>query len=274
MSQDNPECIPRLGWQQGSILPGDMVIELKKNSEKELLKSVKQLDMLIIVSHDCDIANRSFEAEPMVELMLARFLPIQSKNASLFSGRNPRKFQFLCQSGQLYEISIHDRFSISRRLLLSNAPDIRKPAKDVIKQICLWLSKRYFRAAFPDSFNNRIKQGQEAIRNKLKKTGQQITAIYIAVIDEELQPHEVYEIDIRATMQCEAYKNPDLRREAQDTINLIASKLDQCEGIEVLDNSVVSEAEVSIDDLRILKRWDYDYLSYSIDTPAEIAPYT
>lgn len=275
MSQANPEFIAQLGWRQGCILPVDMVRNLQESSEKGLPRNINELDLLIVVSHDCDVTNSSFEAEPDAEFILARCVPIETKNASLFSGRNPRRFQFLVQSEQLYEISIHDRFLIPRQLLTHNAPDVeRKLIKDLVKQICLWLSKRYFRAAFPDSFNNRIKKAQDKIRPKLQKTGQEITAIYISVSDEELESDQVYEIDIRATMQCEAYENIDLRRRAQEIIDLIGSKLNECEGIEVLDSSIVSEAEVSIDDLRILKRWDYDYISYGADTPDEIAPYS
>lgn len=273
MSQANPESIALLGWRQGCILSRDMVTKLQENNEKKLPENISESDLLIVVTHDCNVVNRSFEAEPQVELLLARFLPIQNKNASLFWGRNPRRFQFLVQS-ELYEISVHDRFFIPRYTLLYNTPDTeRSLTQDITKQICLWLSKRNYRVAFPDSFNNRIKRVEDAIRSKLKKTGQEITAIYISVSDEELHPDEVYEIDIRATMQCAAYNNHSLRQETQGIIDFIASKLNTCIGIEVSDNSVVSEAEVSIDDLRFLKRWDYDFLSYSVDTPDEIAPY-
>ncbi|MEH1996979.1 hypothetical protein [Nostoc sp.] len=276
MSQVNPEFIAQSGWRQGSILPVDIVKKLQENSEIGFPKDINESDLFLVVSHDCDVTNTSFETEPDVEIKLARFVSVKDKDASLFWGRNPRKFQFFVELEQLYEISIHERFFISRHFLLYNRPDTKiNLAKDVIKQICLWLSKRYFRASFPDCFNNRItKKAQDGIRKSLKKTGEEITAIYISVCDEELQPHEVYEIDIKATIQPEAYENPSLRQNAQQITDLIASKLDECKGIEVLNNSVVSEAEVSIDDLRILKRWDYDFLSYSAETPDEIAPYS
>jgi len=273
MSQVNPELITQLGWRQGCILPVGMVRNLQEDSEKGLPKNIDESDLLIVVSHDCDIANSSFEAEPDVELKLARSVAIQNQNGALFWGRNPRKFQFLLQS-ELYEISVHDRFFIPRYLLSHNAPDTeRSPTKDITKQICLWLSKRYFRAAFPDSFNKRIEKAQKAIYNKLKKNSQELTAIYISVCDEELLPEQNYKILIRVTMLCEAYEDPELRQNVQKIVDLMETKLNECAGIEVLDCSLVSEAQVSIDDLRFLKRWDYDYLSFSIDTPDEIAPY-
>lgn len=271
--QPSPERIAQLGWRQGCIFSENMVIQLQSGSEKEIIKGVSELDLLIVVTHDCDLVNLSFEDEPTIEVVVAR--SVSTKDASLFWGRNPRKFQFELQPGQLlYEIRVHNRFPLPRQLLLNNSPDTeRKLEANLTKQICLWLSKRYVRAAFPDSFNNRITaKVKKKIADKLKK-GEEITAIYIAGADEEVQDNSIYKIIIRATMQCETFENPVLRQKAQTIINLLESELCGCPGIEVEDSSLVSEADVSIDDLRFLKRWDYDYLSFRGDTLDEIAPY-
>jgi len=68
MSQANPERIAQLGWRQGYILPVGMVKNLQEDSDKRLPKDINESDLFIVVSHDCDIANSSFEAEPDVEL--------------------------------------------------------------------------------------------------------------------------------------------------------------------------------------------------------------
>ena len=36
----------------------------------------------------------------------------------------------------------------------------------------------------------------------------------------------------------------------------MAARLDDCDGIEVLESSLKSEVDVTLDDLRVLKRWD------------------
>jgi hypothetical protein len=275
MSGSNAKSIAEIGWRQGSILPMIIVNMLKENSVAGLPEDIKDLDLLIVVSHDCDIANSSFEAEPYAEIILARYLPVDKKNGQFFWGRHPRIFQFLTQSKELlYEISIHNKFSISRNLLLDSEPDTqRNIPKEIAKQICYWISKRYIRASFPDSFNNRISKAQKAIGDKLKKGNEAITAIYISTSDDELKDDEVYKILIRVTMQCKAYENLDLVTNCQNIVDFIELKLSECQGIDVLDSSLVSEAELSIDDLHFFKRWDYDYLSHSTDMPDEIAPY-
>jgi hypothetical protein len=138
MSQYNPECIAEMGWRQGCILPVNMVKQLKDDGKIRLPENISESDLLIVVSHDCDIANSSFDAEPYVEIVLARNVTVDKKNGSLFWGRNPRRFQFSTQSEELlYEISIHDRFIINRNLLSCNKPGTQQILlKDVVRQIC------------------------------------------------------------------------------------------------------------------------------------------
>lgn len=281
--QTDPKYIAQLDWRQGCIFSRNMVIQLQSDgeeiikgisvSEKEIIKGAKESDLLIVVTHDCNLVNDSFENEPEIEVVLAR--SVSTKNASLFWGKNPRKFQFELQSEQfLYEICVHDRVFLPRNLLLNHSPDLERVLEASLrKQICLWVSKRYFRAAFPDSFNKITEKLKKKLAEKLKKKGKEITAIYIAGADEEVQDNGTYEIIVKATMQCNTFENPVLRQEAQSIIDLWESELCECPGIEVKESSLVSEADVSIDDLRILKRWDYDHLSFSGDTPEEIAPY-
>ncbi|WP_009631112.1 hypothetical protein [Synechocystis sp. PCC 7509] len=276
-------CIAQLGWRQGCILSKNMVIQLQNNdeiikdvseSEKEIIKGANESDLLIVVTHDCDLVHDSFENEPEIEVVLAR--SVTTENASRFWGKNPRKFQFELQPEQLlYEICVHDRVFIPRKLLLNDSPNSERQLEaSLIKQVCLWISKRYFRAAFPDSFNNRITDKfKKKIAEKFKKKGKEITAIYIAGADEEVQGNDMYKIIIKATMQCETFENPVLLREAQSIIDLLEIEFCQCPGIDVAQSLLVSEADVSIDDLRFLKRWDYDHLSFRGDTPDEIAPY-
>lgn len=282
VSQTDPKYIAQLDWRQGCIFSKNMVIQLQNDdeiiksvseSEKKIIKGANESDLFIVITHDCDLVNESFENEPEIEVVLAR--SVTTENASQFWGKNPRKFQFKLQPEQLlYGICVHDRVFLPRNLLLNHSPDSERELEATLKkQICLWLSKRYFRAAFPDSFNNRIaEKSKRKISEKFKKNGKEVTAIYISGADEEVKDDVRYEIIVKATMQDETFNNPVLRREAQSVIDLLECELGRS-GIEVKESSVVSEAEVSIDDLRFLKRWDYDHLSFRGDTPDEIAPY-
>lgn len=52
------------------------------------------------------------------------------------------------------------------------------------------------------------------------------------------------------------------RIEAQRVFDGLVAALDACEGVEVVNDALVSEAEVSLDEIRVMKRWSiFDSLS-------------
>ena len=53
---------------------------------------------------------------------------------------------------------------------------------------------------------------------------------------------------------------------------MIADALDACDGIEVVDHALGSEAAFTLDDLQYFQRWDWDYRSHSGEPGGEIAP--
>jgi hypothetical protein len=56
------------------------------------------------------------------------------------------------------------------------------------------------------------------------------------------------------------------------TTQQIASALGACDGIEVVDHELVSEAGFSLAELRFFQRWDWDYRSHSGEPGGKIAP--
>jgi hypothetical protein len=48
---------------------------------------------------------------------------------------------------------------------------------------------------------------------------------------------------------------------AQRGLQELEAFLSKCDGIELLESYLQSEKEVTLDDLRSLKRWDFDWLS-------------
>jgi hypothetical protein len=126
-----------------------------------------------------------------------------------------------------------------------------------------WISKRYFREAFPNAFEERLRKGEslEKIREVLKRHGEDLTGIYLLVSNEELPEAEAYEITVKATMGVDAFEVADKRTKCQEAIGAIAGLMRACSGIEVFETEVVPESSVTLDDLHFLKRWDCDDLS-------------
>jgi len=146
---DDATPLRELGWQQGSILPDELRNTLVK--EGHLTPDVHAAQLLVVVSHDCDLLNLSFAKEPFVELLLAT--ERDKDDGMLRYGKHPRRLlvDVHCHGvPKIFELSIHDRVRIERKHLLGHAPDqTRTLATDSVQLIVRWIVKRYFRAAFP-----------------------------------------------------------------------------------------------------------------------------
>jgi hypothetical protein len=157
------------GWRQGSVLPDAFTRVL---TEKDLLPAAEQPQKFLVASHDCDVTNRSFEAEPTVELLRAHLLDPSEKDGNYFWGRNPRYYQLERKvegAPTIWHFSIQDRHWLPRQFLTDFDPDgaFALPRDDV-RRLTLWLARRYRRPAFPDAFVDRAKDATAKLRKPLK----------------------------------------------------------------------------------------------------------
>ena len=260
------------GWRQGSIVPDSL-------AEKLVSEGIPSCDpvpgqLFLVVSHDCDVQNGSFSREPYVELI--RALPRESDDGTLRHGRNPRKLLVEVRTetrSRLYEISIQDRIMADRRLLLGHDPDnaTRLDLRN-LRIMVRWLVNRYDRAAFPDAFNERLRPAHHRIRKSLSRGGSNISGIYVQVEDEELSEGTDYHVFAEATMPVEAFEHSKSRRQAQTCFDEVAAAMTDCDGIIVSEHILVSEGDFTLDELRQLKRWDWDDLSLREEPSGELAP--
>ena len=186
-------------WRQGCVFPQEATLIIAEQHFSDVV--VVENSRLIIISQSCDIAYHKEYEEPWVEVLLAR--PISKHDNSLTQGRNPRRYHLAIrdnetQTTQWFETSINDRFTIQRNYCVDFAPDAKKYlSNDEIKAIKNWLVYRYLRSAFPDAFNDRIRQQKNELKKLLKKEGTQyLSGIYLHVTDEELQDGKPYAIEL------------------------------------------------------------------------------
>ncbi len=71
-------------------------------------------------------------------------------------------------------------------------------------------------------------------------------------------------------MRAQVYADPPSRLRAQKAVDAVAVALRGCPDIQVDDAGIYSEEEITIDDLRLLKRWDWDWIS--LDDPDGALP--
>jgi hypothetical protein len=234
-----------------------------------------QTDILIVVTHSCDLLHSSYGTEPTFEVLKAT--PLCSEDGNYTYGKNPRKFHFqLKRNGSTcaYEISIHQRCFLERPLLEEYDPDHgTKIESTVVETIARWLAQRYRRSAFPDEFNLRWQGERDRIKQILKRGGKLFTGIYLRLDStDELESDKEYRIVVIATAKPEDLGHDTPEGEMYVTLDRLEETLNKCTGISVVYSDVRSEADFSMDDLRHSMKWDFDHMTFSEKPGGDLVP--
>lgn len=247
-------------WQQGSVVPADLLRKLR--ADGHVPTSWVEQDIAVVITHSCDLQNHHAASEPTVELLRGQVIPVLEGNFA--HAKNPRTMDIEWRDGTAntrLRFQIVDRIVVPRESVLGSPPPMKALPDLLTKQIARWVGKRYWRQAFPDAFNERVRPVQSALRTSLRKAGVWVSGIYVAVETSELPSNIPYSVDLVATMRREDFEIATKRDAVQGAIDQFAAILDSADGIEMNETTLVSEAQISLDDLRILMRWDYDDLS-------------
>jgi hypothetical protein len=254
-----PQSIKDHGWRQGSVLPA----EIAGRVATARFTDWGPADRAVLLSQDCDVVHGSYDVEPTVELIRAKVSSVEDALARY--GRNPRKLQLESGPGAVLNLSVHDRWSVPRSELESHPPEptlfLEAESLHVLVE---WIAKRYTRPAFPDAFNDRRAGATKRIEKELKKNGKLITGLFLAISpNEECAADESYQLALRVTAAKATLAAKSVETELLRTTKQIADALDACDGIEVVNHDLVSEAAFTLDDLQYFQRWDWDYRSHS-----------
>lgn len=255
------------GWRQGSVLGNALVQEITGAGK---LPSHSGEGKWIVISHDCDVTNGSFENEPNVELLYAKVLSDDEIDGNRNWAKNTRLLQFesnVPPGPVVYGCDANQRMVVHREPLSRHKPAPQAIEASLVGLIANWIAKRYRRAAFPDNFNIRTTRAASKIRDKAKKKGKWISGIYLLVSDDELPFNKIYDVILIATMRVTDYSDEHARKSATELLGVIESAFASCQGVNLVASELRSESDVSIDDLLRLKRWDYDDLTMRHEGP-------
>jgi hypothetical protein len=256
------EAIRKNGWRQGHLFTAEDTRALAES----VGCSVVEGGLFVLVSHDCDIVH-SGDSEPYAYVCVAEPLTEDQLDGGKSHGKNSRSLQVPVQSGSescVYEVQASSLIPINREQLQKLVPHesctLSATSTDVLAR---WLASRFERAAFPDTFNERLRPVSKKVIEKFKKYGEPLTAIYLTVEpDTELTEQQNYKVSLIGVLPSEEHEKDALRISVSGTIGEVAKLLNDCKGIEVLNYEVLPESGVTLQDLRYLARWDLDYLSF------------
>jgi hypothetical protein len=86
----------------------------------------------------------------------------------------------------------------------------------------------------------------------------------------EITNDSSYSIVLIGTLQTEHWESTEIKSKSRKAMAGIAEHLDSCEGIEVEESEIKSEADISLADRRFLQRWDFDYMSFKSGETAPV----
>jgi hypothetical protein len=228
-------------------------------------RALTEDDCCVVISQSCDVVHRDFAIEPAVELVLARSLRSPA-NGTYTYAKNARRLHFFVEQGRQeipHEALARERFSVPRELLGEHPPDsTRRLGKTELRALLNWIWSRYGRQAFPDKFNDRITQVVERKIKPILKKLPRLKTLYVSLSSwEELPADTDYKVFLIGTMQVEDFETVETRTAAEKGILQIASSLRSCAGVQVSEAQVLSEADITLDYVRTLERWNFDHIS-------------
>jgi len=253
------------GWCQGSVVGRERLEALGHGAT----------DCAVVISQDCDVVQ-TVEVESYLEVIAAKVL--EQPRADLLHGRNPRLIDIpvVAPVGRYLHISVHDRFRIEKHDLAAHAPSTTITLdREVTSQLAKWIAKRYTRVAWPDAFNERMATVDDKLERLFKSdNGKVITGIWLMLdpVDEELAEDRDYRLAVWLTMSSESMMDKTEVRRGEEFEKRLQQLLKSCNGIDLCEIELRKESDVSLEDLRLFRRFDKDYRSIAASPVGALPP--
>jgi hypothetical protein len=142
-------------WRQGHVLTAEATQALGL-SHPETPDST----CVVVISHDCDLANHDLQVEPHVEIIIGRHLP--EGNGNYFWAKAPRSLHvdgLRDDAPTIVELVATDKGAVPKEALAAFTPDTSFSfSGKSLSALRSWLGLRYNRTAFPDPFVNCLSQ--------------------------------------------------------------------------------------------------------------------
>jgi hypothetical protein len=269
MEEGQPQWSRETPWRQGHVLCAKACAAL------ELHHVDADATCVVVISHDCDLANDDLHAEPHVEVIIGRVVSATCGNYSW--GKAPRTLHLPVQrNGAMVTVEL---VTTSKRLvpkstLASFGPDgafaLDARELDVLRS---WLSSRYKRAAFPDAFVRRMDTTgvTKRLAKKLEPHGALISFVYFNLDGGKVLERPVgepYELSI--VLVYPPGEDPEA---SADTAEALAEAVKEaCEArltdkkqIIIKSCIPISEDDLPVSRARALTHWRLEHMTLKAD---------
>ncbi len=269
-------------WRQGHVLTAEAIQALGL-SHPETPEST----CVVVISHDCDLANDALQIEPDVEVIVGRQLP--QGDGNYFWARAPRTLHvdvLRADTPAVVELIATAKALVPKNALAAFAPDTAYsfPGKS-LSALRSWLGVRYNRAAFPDPFVDRLSQFKvdKRLQKIIEPLGNLLSAVYFDVDgSQEVDHSDGSPYDLKIVLAYPPGDDPENTADEVEKLEAAIEDLffkkhfDQAtgkwNGIALKGCMSISEDDLTVSKARLLTQWRLEYMTLKADEEQPGAP--
>lgn len=268
-------------WRQGQVLGIEAVESLGLEHPDFPTDTT-----VVVISHDCDLANANLKAEPFVEVVIGR--KVATAKGDFSWGKSPRTLHLeYNQKGApvFLEVVATDKLCIEKNLLAPFVPDAAyQLSPKSLSGLRHWLSVRYNRAAYSDHFVDRMKDAKldEKLASRIRKYPAISTVFFDVDRGEEKEHADDSPHELSIILAYVPGDDPDETFDQvfpaeEDIEQLFAAraydaKSETWKGIALRSCVLISEDDLTVSQARKLSQWRLEHMSLRADD-GQLAPY-
>ncbi len=271
----------QFSWRQGDVLKDETAVALGYCNQENA-----EATFVVVISHDCDL-TADVAKEPIAELIVGQRI---DKLGSDSYGKTARRLhiEYQTQNGPVVlELLATAKQPLEKQKLFEFAPrsDIGLDGQG-IGILQRWLAARYLRAAFPESFEDRLRAavvpGKHTFLKKIEKIlsdgGQHIRGLLFDLNEgkdiERKTEDDAYQLGINVlydSTKDEPSAAAAATTAAQELENLFSAAFHPTEGgwknVCLLYCDPVSDSAMTVAMREMLKQWRLEHMSLQDDPP-------
>lgn len=269
-------------WRQGHFLAADAIQALGL-----VHPETPDSTCVVVISHDCDLANDALQIEPDVEVIVGRHLP--KGDGNYFWAKAPRTLHIdVLQNGTaaVVELIATAKRFVPKQALAAFSPDANYafPGKS-LSALRSWLGVRYNRAAFPDPFVDRLSRSgvDKHLAKIIEPVGNLLSAVYFNVDGgKEIDRSDGSPYDLNIVL---AYPPGDDPEQAADEVEKLETAIkdlfskkhfdqatDKWNGVALRTCISISEDDLPVSKTRLLTQWRLEYMTLKANEDQPGAP--
>jgi len=256
-------------WRQGSVLP------VAAAQTFSFIEPGDANGCVVVISHDCDLANANLDVEPDLEVIVGRIVPAADGNFTW--GKAPRSLHYTAHRDGIPVVI--ELVTTSKRLVRKAdlAPLSPDPAFVLdgrgLAVLRSWLGARYNRAAFPDAFVNRMQstKADAKLAKALEGSGHLISLVYIDLdggAQIEREAGDPYELSLVLVFSPgdDPVTAADSADELADEVEAaVRARLKDPKKLVLKACLAISEDDLTVSRARVLSRWRLEYMTLRAD---------